>query len=423
MTKTNLKNQQPRILRLEGLEDRCMLATFMVTNTNDAGDGSLRRAIQLSNATPGVDDVQFDAALTDQTITLTSGQIRISQAVTIDGQDRNVTIDASGSDPTPNVNDGMGSRVFQITDGAGDETPFFAELRNVTITGGDTDGNGGAIHSRQVLRLYDVTIRDSHATRAGGGFFATRALVRVEDSIISGNTAGESGGGVAYFAEIEYATSPVRFYRTQFLDNVANGAGGLFVRMDSIRDGGEIVVSECLFSENRGESFSGGMFASNYLSSAPIKIESSTFEDNTTNGNGGGLSIANFHRDSEIRDTVIRNNSANNGGGISMNASSGAAQEILVADSQITNNTASEDGGGILSAHDSRFYRSVISGNTAGNLGGGAAVEEYYSTAVFEQSTIENNSATRGGGVGMDSYGARVRLLMSSVIGNSASDA
>jgi hypothetical protein len=47
-------------LRLEPLEQRWLLSTFLVTNTNDAGPGSLRQAILDSNLTPGHNTIDFD---------------------------------------------------------------------------------------------------------------------------------------------------------------------------------------------------------------------------------------------------------------------------------------------------------------------------------------------------------------------------
>ncbi|MEZ4642689.1 MAG: hypothetical protein R3E31_08135 [Chloroflexota bacterium] len=54
----------------------------MVSNTNNSGVGSLRWAI--TNAISG-DTIQFNAALSGQTITLTSGEIIINKNLTIDG--------------------------------------------------------------------------------------------------------------------------------------------------------------------------------------------------------------------------------------------------------------------------------------------------------------------------------------------------
>ena len=44
------------------LEDRLAPAIFFVTNTNDAGAGSLRAAITIANVLPGADSIRFNIA-------------------------------------------------------------------------------------------------------------------------------------------------------------------------------------------------------------------------------------------------------------------------------------------------------------------------------------------------------------------------
>lgn len=62
------------------------LATFTVTNTNDAGAGSLRAAITSANSTVGTDTIAFNIAGAGvQTITLASALPTISDAVILDG--------------------------------------------------------------------------------------------------------------------------------------------------------------------------------------------------------------------------------------------------------------------------------------------------------------------------------------------------
>src|SRR5947207_15662731 len=56
--------------------------TFIVTNTNDNGPGSLRQV--LADAVDG-DIIQFDPALNGQTITLTSNELVIDKDITING--------------------------------------------------------------------------------------------------------------------------------------------------------------------------------------------------------------------------------------------------------------------------------------------------------------------------------------------------
>src|SRR5579871_1732206 len=47
---------------LEALEDRMLLSTFFVTNTNDSGPGSLRQAILNANQHAGLDTIAFNIA-------------------------------------------------------------------------------------------------------------------------------------------------------------------------------------------------------------------------------------------------------------------------------------------------------------------------------------------------------------------------
>src|SRR4051794_822725 len=57
---------------LETVEDRVLMSTIIVSNLNDSGAGSLRRAIIDSNAAPGSDLITFSVA---GTIALTSAKL------------------------------------------------------------------------------------------------------------------------------------------------------------------------------------------------------------------------------------------------------------------------------------------------------------------------------------------------------------
>src|SRR5207237_10182977 len=70
---------------LELLESRWLPSTFTVSNINDSGAGSLRQAILDANALAGPDTLIFSGTLSGQTITLTSGQLTITDSVTISG--------------------------------------------------------------------------------------------------------------------------------------------------------------------------------------------------------------------------------------------------------------------------------------------------------------------------------------------------
>ncbi len=71
---------------LEALEDRRLLSTFSVTNTNDSGAGSFRQAILDANGASGADTIAFNIPGTGvQTINPTSALPEITDPVTIDG--------------------------------------------------------------------------------------------------------------------------------------------------------------------------------------------------------------------------------------------------------------------------------------------------------------------------------------------------
>jgi hypothetical protein len=155
-----------RALRFEALETRAMLSITVNTlnNENDgigAGGISLRDAIQ--EAVAG-DTVDFAPSLnnTNKTINLTFGEIAFNKTLTIDASmlSAGVTIDAGGGTDHV-VGNGDGFRIFNIT---GSSTTLVT-MKNLTLTGGDVTGNGGAIQSTASLDIRNCTITGNNAAR------------------------------------------------------------------------------------------------------------------------------------------------------------------------------------------------------------------------------------------------------------------
>src|SRR6185437_15238194 len=72
--------------RLEGMEDRTLLSSFLVSTTADSGPGSLRQAILDSNAATGPNAINFDIPGTGlRIISLLSAMPTIATPVVIDG--------------------------------------------------------------------------------------------------------------------------------------------------------------------------------------------------------------------------------------------------------------------------------------------------------------------------------------------------
>jgi hypothetical protein len=148
---------------------------------------------------------------------LTHGQLTISDTLELIGLGADqLTIDASGNDPTPDLDNGDGSRIFEIY------STSRANISGLTLIGGDSF-TGGAIFSTGQLTLSDSVVSGNFALYSGGGLdlrYANAEIVRtrisynwtkygggggisarylstlsVADSVITGNSAG-SGGGV-----------------------------------------------------------------------------------------------------------------------------------------------------------------------------------------------------------------------------------
>jgi hypothetical protein len=162
----------PRLLRCEPLEHRWLLSITVDTLLDEAdgsiddGDVSLRDAIAIA---PAGDTIDFDASLDGGTILLTMGELSITKAMTIDATAllQGLTIDAAGNDPTPEADNGDGSRIFLIDDGEpGTDSPV--TISGLTLTGGDAYKDGGAVDSRETLTITSSTISGNSAQNGGG---------------------------------------------------------------------------------------------------------------------------------------------------------------------------------------------------------------------------------------------------------------
>src|SRR3954454_1995249 len=70
--------------RLEAMEDRTLLSTLLVSNTDDSGPGSLRQAIIDANAAPDRDVITFNLPGDSYRIALLSELPAITDSVLID---------------------------------------------------------------------------------------------------------------------------------------------------------------------------------------------------------------------------------------------------------------------------------------------------------------------------------------------------
>lgn len=140
--------------RVPVLEPRLVPAIFQVTNLDDASAGSLRAAVIAANSAAGADQVQFAVGLSG-TITLTTGEISITESVSIDT--------SPGSPITINGN-GAG----RILNTAGAPAGAFVSMSGLTLTGGLASAGGAIAISDESVTLSRCVVTGNSATSQGG---------------------------------------------------------------------------------------------------------------------------------------------------------------------------------------------------------------------------------------------------------------
>ncbi|MFN6484577.1 MULTISPECIES: DUF4347 domain-containing protein [unclassified Nostoc] len=327
-----------------------VLATFTVNNTGDADDGNanngittLREAINLANATAGDDTITFGGVFNDTTpdvITLTSGQLTITDDLTILGTGVS-KLTVSGNNA---------SRVFEIS-GLG---------RDVSIDGlkiANGNDSGILVNNNTLLSLTNSNVSDNTATSNGGGI-NNKGTLKLTNTNVSGNTATSNGGGISNQGVLSLTKSSI-------FDNTATSSGG------GIYSEGVLNLTESSVSGNTTTSIGGGIYTE-----GDLKLTNSTVSNNTANNgagiyNGGDDLPFNVGTATLTNSSISGNKALDNGGGIYN------FTNLSIINSTITNNTADSngdgvgDGGGIFSSEFGSYKDPLaVVGNTiiAGNF-------------------------------------------------------
>jgi hypothetical protein len=299
-------------LSVERLEDRTVPSTFMVGNLSDSGAGSLRQAILDANGNPGADLIRFAPAARDGTIALTSGQLSITDELTIDGPGAG-RLAVSGNDA---------SRVFQIGKGVA------ASIDDLTVTHGRAIGQGGGILNAGALTLSHVILSDNQVIGLpsasvvvdafGGGIFNSGTLTVGHSSFLhnqatggdgTAGTTGSSGLGGAIMSNgtaSAPATATVSY--SKFLDNQAiGGAAGVGASRAGVGGAinnatGTFTVSHSVFHDNQavggldngvpggfGAGVGGAISNVARFGNAILAVTDSTFLDNRAVGGAAGV--------------------------------------------------------------------------------------------------------------------------------------
>jgi hypothetical protein len=353
-------------------------ASFVVTNTNDSGDGSLRAAIEAANSIAGADTITFASEVSSGTITLASTLPVITSELTIDGTGQNITVSGDNKFSilivgSNSLSGSLTVKGLTLTKAAGlDPDMQRAALTNnsnstTTIIGSILIENTvSAIQNSGTLTIKDNThiTGNTKGTYGGGIYNGLGGTVTVTDSTISGNTAFDGGG---IYNEL---SANITINRSVIELNHATSRGG------GIRNRGQLVLMGSLFHKNTAGIDGGGIVA--FLSEgASMTITNSTFSENAASTGGGGA--INSEYPTTITNSTFSGNTAANGGAIYNFTSSYSSDAITgvmtVVSSTFVNNSISNNNNGVLTLKNSIVASADCSGTVTdggGNLSTGS---------------------------------------------------
>ncbi len=310
-------------------------STYLVTNLNDAGAGSLREAISKANGHRGRDTVAFQV---DGTITLASTLPAITDpsGLIIDGSSNHIIVSGDNAVQVMLVN----SRAK-------------LELNNLTITDGRFNppvavDDFGGIGNNGTLIIHNSRILRNNGLPGAGGIKNTGYL-SIVDSTLSNNTSGGTVGGILNDGTLSIS-------RSTLSANAGYGAGGIDNRgslvidgstvfgnsaaqgVGGIRNKGKLAISRSTITNNTARASNLGIGGVFNEAGGIAEVGNSTFVGN------GPVAIANTTSSTfSIANTTIVDNQGNSFGNTAL-APGGITNggKLHIANSIIANNTVGD---------------------------------------------------------------------------------
>jgi len=211
------------VLSLLLLPSFSLADTFVVTNLNDPGAGSLRQAIINSNLNLGPDTIEFNETL-QGTIFLNLGPMSIQDDLTIKGPGAEIiTIDADNKSP-----------VFEIDD-------FDEEINRVVKISGlrFINGDGGINNYAENVEVENCQFINCSAAVTGGAML-NRKILTVDSCLFENNSAPFGGGAISN----DDQSSKLIIRNSEFRDNQSD-PGSAILNLGTIQ-----LVTNSKFSNN-----------------------------------------------------------------------------------------------------------------------------------------------------------------------------
>lgn len=214
-------------------------ATFVVTNTSNAGPGSLRQAITDANANASASSGSphvINATSVAGTVTLASLLPTINNHVTING-------------PTALTLAVSGNNAFRVFTVAASRT---VKINSLVITNGKATDEGGAVRNEGKLTLSFCRVKASASDLNGGGIAnlaagtLTLANTTVDGNLLAGFSAVGGGGGL-------YNLGAATVTNCTFSANNSDGRAGGGI----LAAGGSLAIVNSTLTLNQGQSGGG----------------------------------------------------------------------------------------------------------------------------------------------------------------------
>jgi hypothetical protein len=314
---------------------------IIVTNTADSGPGTLRQAL----ADAG-DGMTIDATGVSGTITLTNGELSVSNSVTLLGPGASIlTVSGNNASRVFNVT-GTNVTISSLTIANGYSTNNGAgiyaagspgsiiAINDCVVTNNSTSLNGGGIcdNSGVTMTISNCTISGNSTTGSGGGIFNNNSTVTVVASTLCGNSANLGG---AIYNEGASPSGTLEIDASTFSNNSANYGAAIY------NHGGQsgnatVTIANSTLSDNSGHQSIDNDGA--WGGTATVRINASTLKRNSpTEIFNDGLSGG--HATLEMGDTILNA------------AASASGANLANREGTITSygyNLSSDDGGGYL---------------------------------------------------------------------------
>ncbi len=368
----------------------------LVVNTTDGGDKTvpnkltLFEAVELANFRTSADTITFDPTVfaSPQTITLTAGQLELTDSAT-------TTITAPAAGLTISGNDA--SRVFAVDHSA------VGNLTGLTITGGASANYGGGLYVAGTAVLTSCVVSGNTARDGGGIFAEVHSSVTLTDTTLSSNSASFGGG---LFDRSSGTASTVVMTNSTVSGNSAKYGGGMFTE-------GTVTLTDCTVSGNTASKSGGGAFlhqgaatltnvtfsGNNAATAAGLynfytatTLTNVTISGNSATTNAGGLFNYNYDSSLTLNNTIIAGNTLN-----------GGASDVVNAG----NTTGLLGSNNLIGAGGSGGLVNGTSGNIVGVANPGLAALGYYGGPTQTMALLPGSPAINAGSntLAVDAHG------------------